>query len=355
MNYRVEKINKLRNQIFDELGKFSKEMQDETRFQDWLFDRKIVKTGEIIKFVRNNETGALDKIVEERTAFVPTSNGHEKIDWLVDMYHFTNLYNARVLLDNAIQTIINKTVKDDVYYRNGKKVAFEYHNLNDVCSSYMTLPSTLQNMDTLLSFFENDAVSDSIGTNGYEIAMRLVKDFSSEFTDYDDIAKLGKYIESRLYKIEDRIGQISDPKLDKDFEKLANIMFKKKITDIKDKDERMFCTDINIKLKHANSKSRHTITAKYNRELDRYIRLLAPFGEKIKYVEDEQPLVELYEDCKKTYEILNDKRFIEASRRHDEQLKFVNRCLENPNVSPITFYKEMQENIERITKNDRTM
>ncbi len=355
MNYRVEKINKLRNQIFDELGKFSDEMRDESRFQDWLFDRKTVKTGEIIKFVRNSETGALEKVVEERTAFVPTSNGHDKIDWLVDMYRFTQLYNASVLVDNAIQTIINKTVKDDVYYRNGKKVAFEYHNLNDVCSTYMTLPSTLQNMDTLLSFFENDVVSDSIGTNGYEIAMRLVKDFSGEFTDYDDIAKLGKYIESRLYRMEDRIGQIDNPKLDRDFEKLANIMFTKKIPDIKDKDERMFCTNTNIRLKHANSKSRHSITAKYNRELDRYIRLLAPFGEKIKYVEDEQPLVELYEDCKKTYEILNDKRYVEASHRHDEQLKFINRCLDNPNINPKILYNEMKENIAKLSKNDRTM
>lgn len=355
MNKTVDKINKLRDQISDEFVKFSKVMEDQGQFNDWLFDRKVVKTGQVDKFVRNDETGELEKVVKEKVAFAPTSNGTDKIDWLVDMVHITHLYNARNLLNTAVQTIINKTVSDDVYFENGKKIAFEYSDLKNMCDSYMTLPSELQDMETLLSFFNDDMVSDSIGENGYEIAMRLVKDFSEEFTEYDDIAKLGKYIESRLYRMEDKIRRIGDAKLDKDFEKYANLLIEKKMPENKDRALKLFCDNTEIRLKHSGSKSRHSITAKYNRELDRYIRLLAPFGEKIKYVEDEQPLVGLYEDCKKTYEILNDKRYITASRRHDEQLKFINKCSANPNIDPNMLYKQMQENIERITKNDRTM
>jgi len=200
----------------------------------------------------------------------------------------------------------------------------------------------------LLSFFENEEITNSLFDSGYSIAKTLMTEYEDELLD-DEITKLVTYIYSRLERMEEQIINIEKPAFTKKVDQMIKGYKEGKETTLESVEQTI------KKLQDCNSDVRHNLKAKYNRELSRYFKLLKPYYKKHELDADDvnHELAELYVDLAKTYEIINDETYVNASRKHDAQIVELNGILKQLKPSTKKTEKKKKFSVIDIWDNDR--
>lgn len=302
----------------------AEKLSDETALRKWIFDYKKVSTFQTQ--YRRNAEGRMEGYIVESGKVRPTSDGKTQLIYLLNMAKKYNSTKLASVVNNIARMLIEDAINEGHYYKtdvSGKAVKVVVsHDFSEVLENYLQLPEEMISGTTLIKFLQHDSIASTLNKKDGYSALKILTNKNKKY-DADELKKIVGYVDGRLVRMEEQMISLDDKALDKKVRKTLQYIVDGKSVSQPD------IIKLIESLEKCNSDVRHNYKAKYNHELNRYFKMFKNYNQmyeihgKAKF----RPFAELYSDLGKTYEIVNDQQFVDASRRNDKYIDILNKYL----------------------------